>query len=647
MEQGWWIELLGGLRATRGEQVVVHFRTQKTAALLAYLAYHGDRRHPRDGLMEMLWPDNGLDAARASLSVALSALRRQLSLAPAPPEGQEGAATDRPAGSGERVEILLADHSTVQLNPAAVTTDVALFEVALAGAAPVTAADEQARWLTRAVELYRGELLPGYFESWILPERQWLAERYFQALGALLGHLERQGERHRAIQYAHQGVRIDPLREEMRQELMRLYAGIGQPAAALQQYQELERALREQLGTTPAAATRALRREIEGRGGAGRSRSDGADSGPVSGGAARPAPADEKPLAIRAPGGKPAAAGRPGHVGGVVPLDSAYYVVRPTDGQFRAAIERRDSIVLVKGARQMGKTSLLARGLQQAREAGARVVLTDFQMLDAGDLESVERLFPMLAGWIADQLGLDVIPSQVWKGHLGSSVNLERFLRREVLEKIDGPLVWGLDEVDRLFPCDFGSQVFGLFRSWHNRRGLEPDGPWSRLSLAIAYAMEAHLFITDTNQSPFNVGTRLALDDFTLEQMADLNARYGSPLTSRGEVEQFHALVSGHPYLSSRGLQELAERGVGIDALAARADEDEGLFGDHLRRILVLLTRDRELGDGVCAVLRGGDCPSGAGFYRLRSAGVLAGESPRNARVRCPLYASFLARHLL
>ena len=48
------------------------------------------------------------------------------------------------------------------------------------------------------------------------------------------------------------------------------------------------------------------------------------------------------------------------------------------DQEFNAAIGRSDSIILVKGARQMGKTSLLARGLQQAREAGAQVILTDF-----------------------------------------------------------------------------------------------------------------------------------------------------------------------------------------------------------------------------------------------------------------------------
>ena len=67
--------------------------------------------------------------------------------------------------------------------------------------------------------------------------------------------------------------------------------------------------------------------------------------------------------------------------------------------------------------------------------------------------------------------------------------------------------------------------MFGLFRSWHNERSLNPDGPWGRLTLAIVYATEAHLFITDLNQSPFNVGTRLTLEDFTFEQVAELNGR--------------------------------------------------------------------------------------------------------------------------
>ena len=75
-------------------------------------------------------------------------------------------------------------------------------------------------------------------------------------------------------------------------------------------------------------------------------------------------------------------------VGGL-PLDAKSYVQRRSDPIFHAAIARRDSIVLVRGVRQMGKTSLLARGLQLAEEDGARVAFTDFQRLNQSELESL------------------------------------------------------------------------------------------------------------------------------------------------------------------------------------------------------------------------------------------------------------------
>src|SRR5262245_57403275 len=333
--------------------------------------------------------------------------------------------------------------------------------------------------------------------------------------------------------------------------------------------------------------------------------------------------------------------------GGAVPLTSAFYIVRPTDAEFQAAIARRDSVVLVKGSRQVGKTSLLARGLQQAREAGAKVIITDFQSLSADSLESVANLFLALAGLIADQLDLDVFPDQVWHPKLSPSINFERYLRREVLARFPSPIVWGVDEVDQLFTCDFGSEVFGLFRSWHNKRALDPQGPWHRLTLAIAYATEAHLFITNLNQSPFNVGTRLLLEDFTLEQIAELNRRYDSPLHGQEEVERYVRLVGGHPFLVRRGLYEMRAHDLDIAALEARADHDEGPFGDHLRRILVSLTQDQALCEAAREALKGLPCRSSESFYRLRSAGLMSGDSARSIKPRCQLYANYLGRHLL
>src|SRR5258708_37056652 len=142
-------------------------------------------------------------------------------------------------------------------------------------------------------------------------------------------------------------------------------------------------------------------------------------------------------------------------VGGAVPLDSHFYIVRTTDAAFSAAIERRDSTVLVKGARQIGKTSLLTRALQQARSAGARCIRTDLQKLTVTELADQESFFHSLAYMVADQLEMDNEPQ--WRGGRSGAANFERFLTKEALGASEGPVVWALDEVDRLFTCSFGA----------------------------------------------------------------------------------------------------------------------------------------------------------------------------------------------
>jgi len=334
-------------------------------------------------------------------------------------------------------------------------------------------------------------------------------------------------------------------------------------------------------------------------------------------------------------------------VGGAVPLDSRFYLPRPVDDELRAGVQQRDSIILIKGARQMGKTSLLARGLAIAREEGCVAASNDLQKLSASNLTSANSLYMTLCESLADQLDLDVLPSETWKETRGANANFERYLKREVLKQIDGHFVWAFDEVDRLFGYEFGSEVFGLFRSWHNDRALDPTGPWSKLTLVIAYATEAHLFITDMNQSPFNVGTRLEVSDFSSLQVAEMNRRYRSPLKDSGEIERLVKLVGGHPYLVRRALHELAtDPRLTFENFCDTADQDDGIYGDHLRRILMLLAQDPELLEVMKGVLEGMPCPDQVSFYRLRSSGLLRGNSPNEVLPRCQLYRQYLRRHL-
>jgi len=240
------VELLGGLRVQQGERTISRFRTQKTAALLAYLAYHLGRDHPREVLAELLWPWATPTAGRESLSTALASLRRQIE----PPGLPKGA-------------VLKSDRFSVQLNPDAATTDVAEFQGALQAAERAGNEAERVQALTEAVGLYRGPLLPGYYQDWIAPEQERLAELYLQTVLRLTKALEETGELEAALDHARRAVAADPLREEAHREVIRLLIVARQPEAALKQYEELARVLKEELGEEPSEAVQRLGERLQ------------------------------------------------------------------------------------------------------------------------------------------------------------------------------------------------------------------------------------------------------------------------------------------------------------------------------------------------------------------------------------------------
>jgi predicted ATPase/DNA-binding SARP family transcriptional activator len=243
MSPVWQIYLLGGLRAERGDEVVTRFRSQKIGALLAYLALFPQRPHAREELAGLFWPDAEPEAARTNLRTALSSLRRQL----------------EPPGTMAGLVLVSRSQGDMNLNPDVIETDVARYENALKSAArPGTPGDEQARLLTGAVDLYRGPLLPGLYETWALTERDRLAEAYLDALRRLVAHHEQSGDPTAALAFARRAVSADPLAEEAHADVIRLLQTVGDRAGARRQFDELARLLDEQFGAEPAPETRAL-----------------------------------------------------------------------------------------------------------------------------------------------------------------------------------------------------------------------------------------------------------------------------------------------------------------------------------------------------------------------------------------------------
>lgn len=243
------MRLLGGFEVWSEDRQVAGFESQKVRALLAYLVCHRRRSFSRDHLAELLWPDRSPESTRHALRQAIYNLR-----------------TNLPANGS--APPLLANHLEIGWNPAAdCWLDVEAFEEAQLRGMERASVDLQ--HLSTAAQLYRGELLAGFFvkdspgfEEWMLTEQARLRESALEALRRLIESYRRRGEYRFALHYARRLVAIEPLSEEAHRELIRLFALLGQRNRALAQYEELMGRLRDDLGVEPLAETRALHESI-------------------------------------------------------------------------------------------------------------------------------------------------------------------------------------------------------------------------------------------------------------------------------------------------------------------------------------------------------------------------------------------------
>jgi DNA-binding SARP family transcriptional activator len=587
------ITLLGPFQARLRGVPISGLHERHADRLLAYLALQNGRSVVSVELARLFWPDTeSLDSLHQSLKI----LRRAL--------GAEAVRLDNSRGS-------------VRLTISGARVDVACFDAAL------RRGDDAS--LLCAARLYQGMLLEGWEEVWLKKDREARRLGHLNALFGAAAAVAMEGDNKTATEYLRLYVQHNPCDERGWYELIRNLASRGERPSAARIYLKYRDYLELNHQMAPSPEVTALYYEIR---------------VPTLQNPIRPTDrAGESPAAILQ--FKP--------LGGAVPLESPFYLSRPIDTDFQSALLRQDSIVLIKGPRQTGKSSLLARGLHEARKHGAAVVSTDFLTFAPETLRSLDAVCLHLATTLATELDLECSPQADWNALLSPGVNLERFLIKRIMPAISTPLVWGLDEVDRLFTQPYGNEFFSTLRSWHEKRSFDPTKPWRRISLAISCATEAHLFIKDLNRSPFNVGTRLELGDLTLEQVGELNRRYGHPLPDDAQVMRFFGMLGGHPYLTQRGLYELArDTAAGqtdLSTFAERILRQDGPFEDHLRRLTRLVGEEERLRQAVLQTLQGKPCDAES-FFRLRSGGILSGEDRLHALPRCRLYGDYLRRYL-
>ena len=325
---------------------------------------------------------------------------------------------------------------------------------------------------------------------------------------------------------------------------------------------------------------------------------------------------------------------------GTMDPESGLYIKRPEDEMMEHNVGRKQALINIKAPRQMGKSSMLVRGVEQARQAGKKIVYLDFQQLDSEHLRDNRLFYITFCNWVAGNLNVDVDAETFWKSPGSNNIKCTKFFKDHILGKLNQPLMLAIDEVDRLLGSPFKSDFFGLLRSWHIDRQSEA---MSRLSMMLVISTEPVLLIDDI-ASPFNVGENLNLDDFSPEQVAILNIRHNSPF-SDSQLYRLMTLVGGHPYLVRLAMYKVLMKEISAEKLLSTACLDDGPYADHLLHHLFQLNRSVELRHAMWQILKENASPSDESTYRLKGAGLVR-EKGHSVIVRYGIYADYFRAHL-
>jgi len=239
------IQLFGAVRVSHADQPRDARLIHAVQALLAWLVLNRRKTHAREALAGVFWGEEREDRARSCLSTALWRLKQALE-----PDGvpQGAYLISEPAAVGFNCK---SDH----------WLDVAAFEE---GVRPLRTLRSEAGngqdWsrAEAAIGHYTGDLLEGFYDDWALRERERLRLLYLKSLTTLLRHYSETGTIDEALSCGQQILALDPLREDVHRDLIRLHMRRGHRALALDQFERCRAVLDDELGVRPMEETRAL-----------------------------------------------------------------------------------------------------------------------------------------------------------------------------------------------------------------------------------------------------------------------------------------------------------------------------------------------------------------------------------------------------
>lgn len=282
-------------------------------------------------------------------------------------------------------------------------------------------------------------------------------------------------------------------------------------------------------------------------------------------------------------------------------VNSSFYVPRPpAEEQAFSEIKRPGGLLRIKSPSSTGKTSLLLRALEHARQEGARTVLINIQEADIAILEDLGLFLRWFCRNVAQQLELENKLDEYWDEEIGNKVSCKIYFREYLLAQLSAPVVLALDEVDQLFDYPSLVQEFlPMLRVWHEEAA--EISVWKNLRLALSYNTEVYVPLK-ISQSPFNIGLSVQLPQLSMAQTETLLRQYQLPFIGEEltQIRRLHELVAGHPYLIQLALYWLSERMLELTTLIDEAPTQAGIYSCHLLRHWQIIERQ----DGLKSALR-------------------------------------------
>src|SRR5262245_56785558 len=245
------------------------------------------------------------------------------------------------------------------------------------------------------------------------------------------------------------------------------------------------------------------------------------------------------------------------HVGGTMSADAPSYVRRRAD---RELLERTvaGDFCYVLTPRQMGKSSLMVHTVAQLQKKRIHSVTVDLQgKIERGMVP--EAFYVGLLDPFIRQLKLPVKREQWWQEHalLSAVQRFSNFVADEVLPYVEKKLVVFIDEIDSTLNLDFSDDFFAAIRAFYNERATNPA--FKRLTFVLIGVASPQDLMKDRTRSPFNIGSRIELTDFTLKEAQKLAKGLSiEEKTTTQILERVLDWTGGHPYLTQKVCAELA-----------------------------------------------------------------------------------------